>query len=331
MGKYLTLFSSHTSYEEYINGPDAILPNVSYCEDVEDVYFNPYVHDYSKDYLTFRIINSGYINWACGVEDGATIEYKKNDGEWTSITANVEERVTIDVVTGDIVQFRGDNDAYVDNESGYAKGYFASSTCGFELEGNIMSMINSTGYSNITAMTSGNNAAFSMMFDGCTGLTSAENLVLPATTLAEQCYKYMFWNCTSLTTPPELPATTLAESCYSSMFAGCTSLTTGPELPATTLAVGCYGSMFNGCTSLTIAPELPATTLTGRCYRYMFDGCTNLNYIKCLATDISASDCTYNWVSSVSSTGTFVKNPNMSSWTTGTDGIPTNWTVQDAS
>lgn len=33
MGKYLTLFDTHSSYEEYIDGPDAILPNVSYCKD----------------------------------------------------------------------------------------------------------------------------------------------------------------------------------------------------------------------------------------------------------------------------------------------------------
>lgn len=45
MAKYLTLFDTHSSYEEYIDGPDAILPNVSYCKDVEDVHFNPNVPD----------------------------------------------------------------------------------------------------------------------------------------------------------------------------------------------------------------------------------------------------------------------------------------------
>ena len=34
----------------------------------------------------------------------------------------------------------------------------------------------------------------------------------------------MFQNCTSLTQAPELPATTLANSCYSYMFQNCTSL-----------------------------------------------------------------------------------------------------------
>lgn len=62
----------------------------------------------------------------------------------------------------------------------------------------------------------------------------------------------------------------------------------------------------------------------------MFKGCSGLNYIKCLATNISASNCTNNWVDSVASSGTFVKNASMTSWTTGASGIPTGWTVQDA-
>ena len=167
------------------------------------------------------------------------------------------------------------------------------------------------------------------MFQGCTSLTTAPEL--PATTLANYCYNYMFNGCTSLTTAPELPATTLTTSCYSNMFQSCTSLTTAPELPATTLAQSCYYFMFGNCTSLTTAPELPATTLANYCYNYMFQSCTNLNYIKCLATNPSTSYTSY-WVSGVQTTsGTFVKNPNTSSWTTGDSGIPTNWTVQDAS
>ena len=54
------------------------------------------------------------------------------------------------------------------------------------------------------------------------------------------CYYYMFFNCDSLTSAPELPATTLAVNCYNSMFFYCSSLTTAPELPATTLASYCY-------------------------------------------------------------------------------------------
>jgi hypothetical protein len=113
------------------------------------------------------------------------------------------------------------------------------------------------------------------------------------------------------------------------MFNGCTSLTTAPELHATTLAENCYQYMFQGCTSLTTAPSLPATTLVTYCYYSMFRGCTSLNSIKCLATDISASRCTSDWVNGVAGSGTFTKAESMSSWTTGINGIPSGWTVQD--
>ena len=41
---YLNNFDTHTSYEEKLNvgGIDFKIPNVSYCEDVKDVHFNPY-------------------------------------------------------------------------------------------------------------------------------------------------------------------------------------------------------------------------------------------------------------------------------------------------
>ena len=168
---------------------------------------------------------------------------------------------------------------------------------------------------------------YQYMFSGCSALTTAPEL--PATTMKGSCYNYMFNNCTSLTAAPELPAKTLQTNCYQFMFFGCTSLTTAPELPATTMKGACYYGMFQNCTSLTTAPELPAKTLYFTCYQYMFSGCTSLNKITCLATNISAFNCTKTWLSKVSSTGTFIKDPNMTAWTTGSDGIPDGWTVED--
>ena len=179
----------------------------------------------------------------------------------------------------------------------------------------------------IKATTVASHSCFAMFY-GCSGLTTPMD-TLPATQLADNCYGSMFNGCTSLQTAPELPATTLAENCYANMFYGCTSLTTAPELPSTTLANECYMHMFNGCKSLVSAPLLPATRLVSRCYEYMFSGCTRLNEIICLATNISATRCTYDWVSGVSRTGTFYKNPSMSSWTRGTSGVPGNWTIID--
>ena len=172
------------------------------------------------------------------------------------------------------------------------------------------------------------NSCYSYMFSDCTSLVQAPQLI--ATRLASWCYQGMFYGCTSLTQAPTLPATTLGRSCYNHMFYGCTSLTQAPALIATTLVSWCYGYMFSNCTNLVTAPDLLATTLYESCYAYMFSGCTNLNYIKMMATNISASDCLNSWVSGVASSGTFVKDTNMASLPTGSSGIPQGWTVQNA-
>ena len=170
------------------------------------------------------------------------------------------------------------------------------------------------------------NNCYDNMFYGCTSLTTAPEL--PATILADYCYANMFYGCTSLTTAPELPATVLKTYCYQYMFYRCTSLITAPELPATTLALYCYQYMFQGCTSLITAPELPATTLVNNCYSYMFYGCTNLNYVKCLAKENITSSYLNYWLNNVSASGTFIIDPEATTWQTGvTYGIPSGWTI----
>lgn len=188
------------------------------------------------------------------------------------------------------------------------------------------------------------NYCYSYMFYGCTSLTTAPKL--PAITLAKGCYSGMLYSTNVLPDCSNIDFTSSAviSSCgLSGLFEG-TKVTDNDLmqllplngdnkycLPVTTLANSCYLAMFRDCTSLTTAPELPATTLASQCYQTMFYGCTNLTSITCLATDISAADCTSYWVSNVASSGTFIKAANMASWPTGMSGIPNGWTVQDAS
>jgi len=280
------------------------------------------------------------------------VTYKVNGGTAQTIASGTSSNITLTDI-GDKVEFFGNNASY---------GHFSDDSSNISctkdtyVYGNIMSLINSTGYE--TADTLTGNYAFAYLFHNntklknktgadllfpattlsegcyrdlfsdCTSLTAAPSL--PATTLAEHCYNAMFSGCTSLTAAPALPATTLERDCYISMFNGCTSLTTAPELPATTLKTYCYDNMFAGCTSLTTAPILPATTLVDYCYVTMFHGCTSLNSITCLATNISAERCLTSWLENVASTGTFTKSSSMSGWPTGEDGIPSGWTIQNA-
>lgn len=182
----------------------------------------------------------------------------------------------------------------------YTPGLTITASDTFKVRGNILSLAHNLFIIHNTTTS----YSYAQLFDGASTLVDASNLILPSNVIG---------------------------NCYEYMFAGCSSLITPPQLPATTLAAACYKYMFYSCTALTNAPELPATTLANECYRNMFNGCSSLTYIKCLATDISATNCTTNWVASVSPTGTFIKDSNMSSWTTGISGIPSGWTVQDAS
>ena len=89
--------------------------------------------------------------------------------------------------------------------------------------------------------------------------------------------------------------------------------------------------MFKGCTKIETAPALPATTLAKQCYKQMFYGCSTLNKVTCLATDISATDCTKNWLSGVASNGTFTKAATMADWAPDDpSGIPVGWMVKSA-
>lgn len=314
MGDYLKLFETHSEYEAY-SGGEMLKPNVSYCEDNNEVHYNPYVHDYSQDYLTFIANESGTFTFT--PMNYNTISYSIDNGEtWT-----VGNSVTVN--SGNKVLWKG---SMTPNNSGI--GAF-SSTANFDAQGNIMSLLFGDEFIGKVDLT-GKDYAFNSLFNN-SKIMSAENLILPATTLIKYCYLSMFLNCALLTIAPELPATTLKTYCYQTMFQGCTSLTIAPKLPATALTTNCYYSMFKGCTSLITIPELPAINLANNCYGYMFNGCSSLNYIKAMFTTTPSTNYTNKWLAGVSSGGTFVKNSAATWNVTGSDGIPRGWTVETAS
>lgn len=250
-------------------------------------------HDYSLDYLTFNVLTGGTIRWNLyGTGSTKTIEYSVNNGTWTSLTSGPTAIITVS--DGDVVRFKGTNASYAIDKSNYA-GFDSGGTAMFDIEGNIMSLVYGDNFVGNTALTGTYNFCSIFKQSNC---VSAENLILPSTTLRNYSYRAMFSKCTNLVTPPELPATTLAQ--------------------------GCYWYLFEEC-AITKAPDLNAQTLVRECYGHMFTGCTSLNYIKCLATDgFSTYQCTQNWVKGVASSGTFVKDIN-TTWSTGVNGIPTSW------
>ena len=283
--------------------------------------------DYSAMPLTFETTTIG-TKIVFNFPQDFTIQYSRDGNHWNTITdTRVEFALWSTKPDGTYytvpLMIKADNPTYCLSYPSVTT--LSASTGPFIVYGNMMSLINSTNYSSLTSLTA--KSAFRCFFKDCTGLTSAENLILPTISLSDNCYSELFRNCTSLTIPPVLPATTLAPYCYRSLFNGCTSLQTAPALPATTLAIYCYTWMFKDC-PFSKAPELLATEKVSGAYSNMFYNCTNLNWVKCMLLGeymTAGSD----WLKNVSPTGTFVKNPN-STWESGVRGVPEGWTIVDS-
>lgn len=239
--------------------------------------------------LTLEALTDGTIK--VNYQEG--MQYSLNGGAKTVMDDNYSYYYThiINVTAGDKVQFYGDgtNITAYGSEGGDSGRFGGTATV--KVYGNIMSLVDETGFETATTLTGG--YAFSYLFSDNDQLVDASGLLLPATTLSHDCYEYMFENCVNLTAAPELPATSLNDYCYCGMFAGCTSLTTAPALPATTLTDCCYANMFNGCTSLTTAPALPATELWYGCYLGMFRECTSLTTAPELPATTLSESCYY--------------------------------------
>jgi len=271
------------------------------------------------DYFKIRATSTTTITFNYNYENDG-IEYSLDEG------VNWEHYVSpFQMTKGQVAWIRGNRANYKNEKQGDQwwtpddKPIFRASSKVY-ISGNVMSLLADKDHLSVSAF----QGAFSR--GGTTAVTYIDidpdaDLILPATTLADQCYMQMFRNCTSLTKSPvftveevgikccynmfrqcsmlenvsgiSLPAMTLAEDCYREMFRQCTKLTSVSTalLPATTLAPQCYQQMFNGCTALTQAPALPAMNLATSCYQAMFSACTSLEQAPDLPATALTTSC----------------------------------------
>lgn len=250
------------------------------------------------NYLTFRFTEAGTFYWkTSNASFVKSIQYRKNNGEWTTVSASTDGTVC-SVDADDVIKVKGTESAYA-NANYYCS--FASSGAVY-VSGNVNSLINFA-----SDFSSSNNYAFRGLLRDNAGLDIDPNKSLI------------------------LPSTTMRTSCYENMFRGCTNMTLVPELPSTSLSSKCYQGMFYNCKKIESAPVLPALTLASACYKEMFTSCSALKYIKAMFTTTPSDTYTQNWVSGVGSGGTFVKNSAAQWDVRGRNAVPSSWTIETES
>ena len=239
------------------------------------------------DYFTITNTtdNAATVTWKKDSRtSNITLQYRIDGGAWQEFSITSPTGNTIDLPAHTSIRFKGTQGTF---STGSTTGYYrVSCNQPHTASGDVTTLLDGVGGAETVPA-----YAFSRLFYDDAELTSAKDLVLPATTLAKSCYYEMFFGCAGLTAAPALPATTLAQGCYNGMFRGCASLTAAPALPATTLADSCYYAMFGGCAGLTAAPALPAETMTSNCYFAMFKDCTGLTAAPALPAMTLAKSC----------------------------------------
>ena len=302
--KYINTFKTHASYEEKINGGgvDISLPNVSYCEDVKDVHYNPYntvefyvceitppqtVKIYTDLNTSVDIEVSEGNKWysyvlpkddkgLCKIESGLYDEYNE---EWSNgivkkaiIKANINYNYN-DTYNGIVpwemtdVSFKGSNTSNVTDMN--SMFYGCSGLTSLDLR--------NFNTSNVTDM--------SYMFGGCMGLTSLDVSNFNTSNVT---YIYgMFRNCSSLTSLYLSNFNTSNVTDMMQMFDSCNGLTSLDLRSFDTSNVDNMTYMFNGCRSLTSLDLSNFNTSNVIYMSNMFDGCSGLTSLDLSRFDTS--------------------------------------------
>ena len=254
MGKYLKLFDTHSDYNTYINSQDKVLPNVSYCENENELHYNPYADP--------RLIAKFYVE----DDSDTTMIYGGMDYDEISVLDNFT-KIEVDGVEISLTDLDENNGYYQLSEGEHTIRYTLAdpTEIGYETLINCSALTNvvipnsvitigdyafaySSGLTNVVIGNSVTTIGESA-FDGCSALT---NVVIPNTVITIG--NSAFSSCSGLTSigvvgsgaSIEIPnsVTTIGYSAFS-QCSGITSVTIGNSV--TTINSGA----FNSCSGLT--------------------------------------------------------------------------------
>lgn len=289
------------------------------------------------------------------------VEWSKDGRTWNH-TDNTSEAVTIDVqvAQGEKVYWRGSGTRYATNTTTYCN---FSSEGNFNASGTLKSLLFAENFvAHVDGnWTSTYNYALSGLFRGCTTLIDASGMTLPSGHLAVAMLLGLFRDCTNLIKGADLPATGVNGSTYYWVYYNCKALATLPAIGCTNITnldngvanyaffyafwnciamegdvvlnlTQCKGKqIFDGCFrgSKVKSADISIDTfnLQGSTFRDAFYACATLNHVRCTlnpSSSLITSTDFNNWLSDVSSTGTFIQAEGVT-WPRGASGIPTGW------
>ena len=143
----------------------------------------PYVTFSANAAQTFKLKKENYFP--------SNIEYSVGTGDWKTLEADKE--IPFGGDKGNLQLRATDNlNGTASGDSNFSQIIFGNNTK-VACTGDIRTLLDYRDFKNVST----SDARFCGLFSGCTVLTSAPDL--PATTLAEDCYKNMFTGCTNLT------------------------------------------------------------------------------------------------------------------------------------
>ena len=155
-------------------------------------------------YVTFKADGEQMFELiAYGDYSNSRLEYSVNNDKWQEVEAY--RLITFGGINGDL-RLRGTNtNGTATDDSNYLCFIFFKNNVDVACTGDIRTLLNWRNHKTVETQ----NARFCNLFENCNVLTSAPEL--PATTLANDCYRGMFFGCTKLSTVTMLaPSTEIA-------------------------------------------------------------------------------------------------------------------------
>ena len=167
MEEYIKLFQNHTQYEAYKNSADFVTPNVSYCEQQDEVHYNPW--EDPRLICKFNITDTTNATYIIGPSASSQFSEIEIDGV---VQPSVDIRYQFDTTGEHIIKYTLVDNTSIGNNAFHGCNSLASITIP-----NFITSIGDEAFRNCTGLTSLSipNSVTSigiLAFASCTGLTS---------------------------------------------------------------------------------------------------------------------------------------------------------------